>query len=727
MEVQVEEYKVKLHQTACECQEQTEALDAKDQRIAELETELKEGNKGVEMLKDISEKSIAKIEVLENDIKTILKNHENEIDFLIRTNTQTEVNCDRLGMEKKLLNEEVVVLKKELIHLHDEIKTVKHNLDDEELRFNERDDECQKLMANNAKLLEDIEMLKEQIDNDMISYVVESKNMIDELSALKKQKEEMCAILAEKEELLRELRDEVATKDIDMDGVRDELRDEMRDSFSAEINAVTKKYEQQIATTKELQDMKIKELESIFALEKTKMAKVNLDQCKQLQAELERSSETAEEKIRISEIQAEQRLRELESSIEQSIGHEKMLWKNEIDKCQKIAETEIMQCEFEKQDLKALLDAANELMKEKDDKLDELQQRLSNEVATFIKCRDDFEAELKEARKECNRIMTEKYNYQLTLNNTRSTVTILMDRLKKSDSDVEILKKEVECMQEAKLEAETRYIKIAEELQQLRTEADDYRKALTSLRNSSLALERETKEKESIFEKFMSSEEETLETVSKIGKLFNEKIEENIGKYFEMYNDIKCKYDARENYIRDMKALLDEFATGIELARLELDTKDEKLFELQHENKNIKLENMTYKFKCEQFEKYEHEQRVPHPSPSECIDAVSSGKPDKQDDDDGTVSNILIANIINQLEKEAAAVAAAGDIQDVINMGLYSDEDKISAENNVLKEKLQEKSRQIEILQEMVKMETGHATENMELKKKVSLLPYACA
>lgn len=697
---QLEELKSQLHLAQQQNQAQESLILQKNEIIEELETELRGNNEGIEMLRDIATKSCEKIESLEHEIRMVLRNHENEIDFLIRTNADVELSLERVGTEKKLLNEEVVVLKKELLRLHDEIRVVNFTLDSEVKQFNERDAECNRVMADNLQLLDEIDELKRQTDSDMLAYVEEIQKMIYELDMVKRQNHLIVSDLALKEAFIRGLQEELASKDIDQDGVREELRDELLEDHKAEINVITKKCEQQIATLKEHHEMKVKEIESIHALERSKLINSHNEVVKKLQTELELSCESAEEKIRISEIQTEQRLKALESTIGQSIDMEKNMWKNEIDKCQKIAETEIMQCEFEKQDLKALLEAANELMREKDDRIEELQTQLGNELTKFVQCRDNFETEIKETRKECAKVMTEKYNYQLTLNNTRSTVTILMDRLKKSDSDVEILKNDVEILSAGKQEAESRCQQISEELQHLRQEADEYRNALNALRNSSLALEREIKEKESVFEQFMSSEENTLDTVSKIGKLFNDKIEENIGKYFHLYTELRSKYDAREKYILDMKTLMDEFGNGIQLARMELDAKETRLLELQNENKTIKLENLTYKFKCEQFEKYTQTKENKENN-GKCIEEES-----------GMVSNELIANIISQLENEIVA--------EPINMGLYSDEDKLSAQNNKLKEQLAEKSRQVDILQDIVNMENVKSTENNELKKKVN-------
>lgn len=706
-DAQLEELRCKLHSASQAVTEHDAALTLRDRRIEELETELRGNNDGVELLRDIAHKSCAKIEQLELEIRQILHNHENEIDILISNKAEVEVACERHGIEKKLLNEEVVVLKKELLHLHDEIRGVKRSLDAEVLQLNDSEANGKRLAAENLQLLAEIEALKRQTDADMMAYVEEHQKMLHNLEELKRHKMAVCADLALKEELIRGLQEELTSRDIDMDDMRDEIRAELAAESSGEAAAVELKqtYEEKIATMCELQMHKIFELENANELKTKKLISQHDEVVRNLRAELEHSADTGEEKIRISEVQTEQRMKALEATVDQAIAKEKKMWLSEIEKCQKIAETEIMQCEFEKQDLKALLDGANELLREKDDRIDELQTLLGNEMTKFVQCRDTFEQQLGEARQECARAMTEKYNYHMTLNNTRSTVNILVERLKKSDVDVEMMRQELDTATEAKLSAEARQVQIGEELQRLQVELEEYRQALAAVRNSSLALQREVAEKGTVFEQLMCSEEQTLGAANRIGQIFNEKIEENIVKYFELYTELKQRYDARENYVLDMKALLDEFTSGIELARLELDSKDAKLMELQDEVKNIKLENMTYKFKCEQFERYDGECPTGGDHPSSSVQNGAA-------DDDGLVSTAVIASIINQLESDAA--------QTSINMGLYSDEDKITAENNMLKEKLAEKQRQIEQLQGMVKVEGTPVAEKKSTSKQSS-------
>lgn len=692
-EILIEELKGNIHElneTVTNLNlEKFELISSKDDQINELEREIDSVTKADELLSKIAEQSLEKINQMDEETKAMMKNHDNQLNYMSSMICDMEIKYEGLLRQTKKLSDKNLCLQNEAEELSVEIKDLKS-----------RDSGLKSLMDENSRLLEGIKKLQKQADDDMIAYVEESQKMIQQLDSLKKETYDLDQNLREKEELLKHLEEELSNKDIEMDSARDELRE----SYEKDMQMLCRKYEQQIANIKEVHDMNIKEIDSIFVLEKSQTMKNHSEKFAELElerlSELQRINERAEEKIKISEIQIEEKIKALEVSLENSIEQEKKMWKLELDKCQKIAETEIIQCEYEKRDLKDLLDVANELVREKDNKIEELENKLIKEKSST---KEDLETDLMEAKRECARIMTEKYNYQITLNNTRSTLNILMERLKKSDTDVEIMKADLEAINVAKLEIENNNGNLIEEVQQLRCEIDEYRIALGALKQSSQILELEMKEKENVFEKLVTSEEETLQTIDKIGQLFNEKIEENISKYFEMYTELKKKYEAREAYIKDMKSLLDEFATGIELARMELDIKDRKLFDLQKENKTMKLENMTSKFKCEHFEKYyDDSNRVPNSSPDLSNEDIKY-------DENGMVSNTLIENIIIQLEKEANETKE------------YPVNEKIYSENHILKEKLLEHEKQIEFLQEIIELENDHATENLELKKQVSL------
>lgn len=695
--------------------DKTEIIVKKQHEIEDLQHELKKIEESHDLLKTSNAEHIAKINILEDEIKTIVRNQDDEMSKMVQKNTNLDVKCEKVVSQNRSFVEEIQKMNKELEKCCEKIESQKVALLQQNEKLLEKDTEFGKILDENVQLIEGIERIKKQADDDMAAYALECQKLMSEMETIKCEKSEIIKALVAKEELLNELKDELGGKTVEMDAERDEIKE----SMSNEMASVVKRCELQIATLREVHETRIKEIESVSVLEQAKMLKDHKEALCSMKdsndKEKERIQELAGEKVRIAEIQAEQKLKGMDATIEQSIQQEKQIWKMEIDKCQKIAEREIMQCEFEKQDLKTLLESANDLIREKDGKNEELQKQIRYEISQYVKSREELDAELEETRHECNRLISERCNYQMALKNTRATVTILMERLKKSDKDVEQLKAELDSTIASKLDVEANNIKLVEELQMLSMELDEYRHALTALRNSSLNLEREMLEKESVYEKIMSSEQETLETVDKIGKLFNDKLEENISKYAELYNDIKNKYDVRETYIKDMKSLLEEFATGIELARFELDMKDKQLLVLQEENKNIKLEIMTYKFKCEQFEKYEHEQRVPNPSPELVNEIDENDKFSVPSNDEALVSNQLIENIIVQLEKEAETE----NIKNKMNLQTFSDEDKISAENVQLKEKIDEKNRQIEFFQEMVEVENSHAAENIALRCKV--------
>ncbi|XP_058129201.1 putative leucine-rich repeat-containing protein DDB_G0290503 [Anopheles ziemanni] len=639
-ELRAEQYRAEV--------ERLNLLAEKDHQIELLERELTSITKADELLQNIAEGCLEKVKEYEREIQGLHQSYEKQLCEMHDAKVELEIRYDELLESHRLLREDHDVMEGENLFLNEETGALREILEATDMELQRKGDEVQamqdsldELIVEGRELKEQVRYLKAQAEEDMMRYVEEGRNTIREIDQLKQDNARLLASLSERDAIVAGMQEELNERQFEMDDLRADIRNE----FSQELAATVKKYEQQIATITELNEMKIRECESIFVLEKSKLIKEHSDRIKQLEKdqlrEIERIGEQAEEKIRIADIQNEERVKALELSIQGSISaalaSEKQHWQKELDKCQKIAETEIMQCEFEKRDLRTLWEASNEVIKDNECKIAELERRLQLELQVpGGKSRDELEAELRELALECSRVKTEKYNYQLTLNNTRSTVNILMERLKKSDSDVELLKAELEQVLRNKTEMETDNNKLREEI-------TEYQRVLGALRASSSLLEKEMREKEVVFEKLMNSEEDAILTVSQIGKLFSDRMEAGMGRYLEMYEDLKKKHDAREAYIQDLKALLDEFANGIELARIELDTKDKKIFDLENENKNIKLENMTFRFKCEQFEKYNNQNENQNPQPPSEV---------QSEDDERLVPNFLIENIINQLEQE---------------------------------------------------------------------------
>lgn len=164
----------------------------------------------------------------------------------------------------------------------------------------------------------------------------------------------------------------------------------------------------------------------------------------------------------------------------------------------------------------------------------------------------------------------ERRNFDITIKNYQNIIEVLSMRLKKSDTDVEMMMSE-----NAKLKSE---------IFDLRTNYD-------KLRGSAENLKKNFDEKNHLYEQVMtSSETEMITMVSKMNDYFNEK-------FFEIA-ELKKNYEIRDKNLKKMTStVLEEYTIGIELARIELDEKQKKLIEYDNEIKAIKFENLQLKMK----------------------------------------------------------------------------------------------------------------------------------
>lgn len=164
----------------------------------------------------------------------------------------------------------------------------------------------------------------------------------------------------------------------------------------------------------------------------------------------------------------------------------------------------------------------------------------------------------------------EKKNYDITITNYQNVIEVLSLRLKKSDTDVELVMAE--------------NVELKAEVSNLRTNYD-------KLRNSAENLKKSFDDKNQLFEQLMvSSETEMIAMVSKMNDYFNEK-------FYEVA-ELKKSFETRDKNLKKMTStILEEYTIGIELARIELDEKQKKLVEFEGEIKSIKFENLQLKMK----------------------------------------------------------------------------------------------------------------------------------
>ncbi|XP_017873609.1 PREDICTED: myosin-11 [Drosophila arizonae] len=292
-----------------------------------------------------------------------------------------------------------------------------------------------------------------------------------------------------------------------------------------------------------------------------------LDKACEIDAHCDTIRQLCQEQAKRTEQQQAQQ--QAENELESAVEREKSYWRAELDKRQKLAENELIKIELEKQDVMVLLETTNDMLRQRDEKLQKCEEQLRNGIDYYIQLSDTLQQQLVQLKQDMAKTITEKYNYQLTLNNTRSTVNILMERLKKSDADVEQFKAELESVQLAKGALEQSYLTLQADAAQLRQQLNESQAALEALRSSSATLQ----------------QEERIDGDAQLAH------------YCDMYSDLKRKDETRELYMADMKKALDEFATVLQLAQLELDNKEQLLVKVREECEQLKLENIALKSK----------------------------------------------------------------------------------------------------------------------------------
>ncbi|GAB0099538.1 hypothetical protein DMENIID0001_154130 [Sergentomyia squamirostris] len=638
---------------------------------------IEEADKSNQLLEKIAKGSILKIKELEEERSHIVGGYEKIV-------KQLEETIDKSAKECKDKDETI-----EYFQL--ENGTFLVALQQYDYRIERLMDEKMNLLRENAILV--------------AAHKEDKRQMTEELQQLRENAKNFDMQLLEAQKRIKTLESDLEDEGATVAYLHDDL-----ESCQTEIEQL---------------DLKLKETESVAVLERAKLLKTHIQQLAEMEknkmVEIEKIHEMTEEKIRIAGIQAEERIRTLDRDIETAVNRETTLWRSELNRCQKIAENEIIQIECEKNDLRTLLDEANELLRTKDCKITELENLLRNEDDINVTSKRETESELKKLQEAYQKLLTEKHNYQLTLENTRSTVGILMERLKRSDTDVEVLN-----LENSSMNCENERLK--EQILRLEDEKEELRSALEALRNSSMVLQTEMKTRETLFKQLINSESQTLDVVDKLGKMFMNQIDEGTGKYSEMYADLKKRCDIQETYIKDMKSLLEEFSNGIELARIELDIKDQKLNDLEEENRTIKLESMQYKFKCQQFETESSSGRAdggrpPNPSPDQTLQTSDDVEPTQ-----------AVHDLLQELEKEIDDAVETEQHHQMHMIDDFVDWNTNHAhENVVLKEKLVDMTKRVEELEAQLKdgltCSSGkrfecYREDNMILKERISQLEY---
>ncbi|XP_036672615.3 unconventional myosin-XVIIIa isoform X2 [Drosophila suzukii] len=450
---------------------------------------------------------LERLAAMEHQLQQQREEHESQVETLV-------AESEALRLANELLqaaNEERQVveqqLQAQLAALQADVAQAREHCSLEQAKTAENIELVENLQKTNASLLADVVQLKQQIEQDALSYGQEAKSCQAELECLKVERNTLKNDLANKCTLIRSLQDELLDKNCEIDAHCDTIRQLCREQ--------ARHTEQQQAVAKVQQ--------------------------------------------------------QVESDLEGAVEREKSYWRAELDKRQKLAENELIKIELEKQDVMVLLETTNDMLRMRDEKLQKCEEQLRNGIDYYIQLSDALQQQLVQLKQDMAKTITEKYNYQLTLTNTRATVNILMERLKKSDADVEQYRAELESVQLAKGALEQSYLTLQADAEQLRQQLTESQEALSSLRSSSQTLQ------------------------SEIANSFQERIDGDA--QLAHYHELRRKDETREAYMVDMKKALDEFATVLQFAQLELDNKEQMLVKVREECEQLKLENIALKSK----------------------------------------------------------------------------------------------------------------------------------
>ncbi|XP_050362767.1 myosin-3 [Nymphalis io] len=243
---------------------------------------------------------------------------------------------------------------------------------------------------------------------------------------------------------------------------------------------------------------------------------------KEMKAKLEQIDEATQEKLKLCEIQFEERSRHLQEH-----------WTQQQREIQCL-EVEIKELKHSLQLNEEKNAALNKEIKNMQNENDILRNEKSNLMQDLEVMRDeskkkviDFENEINKLTVEVDRAVKEKNKFEMSLSVTRDIVQVLTMRLRESDNELEHLESQVQTLTNSKEVLESELATFKNTLNNTVLECNEYKEALVNILKSKAAL---AKEHNRIMEHNVSLIE-SLQNVEKeayreLGSIKNELIED---------------------------------------------------------------------------------------------------------------------------------------------------------------------------------------------------------
>ncbi|KAM3968301.1 uncharacterized protein ACR2FA_007632 [Aphomia sociella] len=441
-------------------------LKAQDEIIKSQEVEIRnkdhtiiEYNKQIEDLKN-------KIGNLQKQIKELLKKSN---------------SCDNL--DKKFsqisLNEEIISTHKTLESNTSDYDTVINNLKQKIYKLELQCDRLeQEVSSKQVELssLEELIAIRDSLCKDLQDKLTNMETALEEThQRLEMVKGHHALALEANESIRREYKAELET----LKCKTEEEKQSIINKSKMDQENIKSKYNELMESIKN-QLLKEKD-EAVYELQK-QLATND----REMKAKLEQINEASHEKLRLCEIQFEERSRNLQED-----------WAQQKDKVQHL--------EMEIKDLKYKLNLVENqsVVLEKDlNNLKNENESLKSEKINLIKQVDevkeetkkkviDFENEINKLTVEVDRAAKEKNKFEMSLSVTRDIVHVLTIRLRDTDNELEHLEGKVQTLTNSKELLENELTKYKNTLSNTVLECNEYKEALVNILKSKAALAKE--------------------------------------------------------------------------------------------------------------------------------------------------------------------------------------------------------------------------------------------
>ncbi|XP_059060093.1 repetitive organellar protein-like [Achroia grisella] len=360
--------------------------------------------------------------------------------------------------------------------------------------------------------LEEVIAIRDSLCKDLQEKLTNMENSLDEnRQRLEMVKGHHALALEANESIRREYKAELET----LKSKAEEEKQSIISKSKSEQESIKSKYNEWIESIKN-QLMKEKD-EAVFELQQ----KLTTSD-REMKAKLEQINEATHEKLRLCEIQFEERTRNIQEEWLQQKSKVIYLEKeikdlkynlNHAEDQSEILQKEITNLKNENDLLK--VDKIN-IMKEADELKEETKKKVIN-----------FENEINRLTVEVDRAAKEKKKYEMSLSVTRDIVQVLTMRLRDTDNELELLEGKVQTLSSSKELLDNELTKYKTKLNNTILECSEYKEALVNILKSKAALAKEhnriMEHNVSLIESLQNVE---IEAYRELGSIKNELIED---------------------------------------------------------------------------------------------------------------------------------------------------------------------------------------------------------